>query len=65
MTWWFWILVVAGLAFLVVFAVRVAPCRSPEAFAEGSLEIAKRRYARGEISREQYHELKRDLEGLP
>jgi putative membrane protein len=29
--------------------------------SESPLEIAKRRYARGEITREQYEELRRDL----
>lgn len=63
MAWWmilptliFW----GGLIFLIVWAVRrfsggsVSTQRTP-------LDIARERYARGEITKEQFEQLKRDL----
>ncbi len=50
-----------GLILLAAWAFRRATGdrRSPE--RETPLEIAKARYARGEITREQFEQLKRDL----
>lgn len=57
------VLVVAGgvaLAWFVIEAARSTP--GAAGAAETPLEILKRRYAQGEITREQYEEMKRDLE---
>ena len=59
----FWLIIVAGIVALVIWAVRKSSGRSyglssPEPDA---LEIARRRYARGEISKEQFEQLKQDL----
>lgn len=35
----------------------------PTATSQSPLEILKARYARGEISREEYEQMRRDLEG--
>ena len=68
MMWWFWVLLFAGLSFLLVFAVRASNTNlrghAPGVPAEGALDIVKKRYARGEINRDQYQELKRDLESV-
>jgi len=58
-----WALVIAG----VVWAVRAASGPSqhypPPTLPDTALDILKKRYARGEITKEQFEEMKRDLEG--
>ncbi len=56
----FWVLVVAGLVLLVIWIVQKALGGRGGA-VESALEILKKRYARGEISKEEYEEKKRDL----
>jgi putative membrane protein len=53
-----------GFVALAVWIVR-AVWRSgePRTTSQNSLEIAKARYARGEITREQFEQLKKDLGG--
>ncbi len=50
--------VVVGVVFLVLYFVRQGWRGRHE---ESALEILQKRYARGEITREQYEEMKRDL----
>lgn len=59
----FWLLVVAGVVLLVVWAVRTASRQGTGPTMQGAdaLEIARRRYASGEISKEQFEQLKNDL----
>jgi putative membrane protein len=53
-------LVVAGLAAaVIVLAVRLA--RRERGRSSEAMEIAKARYARGEISKNEFEELKKDL----
>ncbi len=54
----FWVLVIAAL----VYGVRWLATQGRSGEPERALDIAKRRYARGEITREQFEALKRDLE---
>lgn len=66
LAWWGWLVGLlwmlvfwGGLAFLIVWVVKQlsrGPGRPGTA-----LDIAKERYARGEISREQYEQFKADL----
>ena len=71
MGWWMlfggilWLVFLGTIIFFIVYALggtRPAPRRHDE---EDALEIAKRRYARGDISREEYDQIRRDLTGLP
>ena len=59
----FWLLVIAGVVALVVWAVRNASGRGTGSARQGAdaLEIARRRYASGEISKEKFEQLKSDL----
>ena len=70
-TWWifpmfmpvFWILMI-GLCLYFIFGRRGAtrpwePGRSPE--GETALDILKKRYARGEITKEEFDRMKRDI----
>ena len=68
--WWgilmllFWALVIGGGALLLVWLFRQG--RPPEAppgpHGPQALDILRERYARGEITREQYQQMRRDLE---
>lgn len=63
MGWWmlfaglFWLIFWASLVYLVLLAVKRDRAEPPP----DALEIARRRYARGEIDREEYERLRADL----
>ena len=57
----FWILVIAGIILLVVWAVQRAMGDGAGRTRESAMEILKKRYARGEISKEEYEEKKQGL----
>ncbi len=54
----FWALIIVGGVFLIRFLVRQGQGRGRD---DSPLEILKRRYAQGEISKEEYEEKRRDL----
>ena len=57
--WIFWIGVLVGLFFLVKWIVQQKPSdQKPE---ENALEVLKKRYARGEIDKEEFEQKKKDL----
>ncbi len=56
----FWALIIVGIIAVIRWAgARSVP--SPRGAGETALEILKRRYASGEITREQYEAMKRDI----
>ena len=55
----FWILVVLGIVALAKWLFSTA---GSGASGKRPLEILKERYARGDITREQYEQMRRDLE---
>ncbi len=67
---WMWFMPLIPLAFLVLLALGVyylikeftRTGRSVPSHGERALEILKERYARGEITREQYLRMKEELE---
>ena len=73
--WWHhegfgWFAVFGGLLWLILLGViiyllisLVAPGREPGHREEDPLEIAKRRYAKGEIAREEFGQILKDLTG--
>ena len=57
----FWILVIFGILFLVrSFSGRVR--EGGVGGGETAMDILKKRYARGELTREEFERIKRDLE---
>lgn len=54
----FWILVIAGLVLLIKYLWEGGGTKRE---TESALEILKKRYARGEISKEEFEERKKDL----
>lgn len=57
----FWALIIAGGVLLVLWLVRGGAGRMASS-GESALDILKTRYAKGEITKEQFDAMKRDLE---
>jgi putative membrane protein len=58
--WLFWFIVVIGIVVLVAWIIRQSrPSESNK--IEGALEILKKRYAKGEIGKEEFEQKKKDL----
>jgi len=54
----FWILILVGLILLIKYLWEGAGSRGAQ---ESALEVLKKRYAKGEISKEEFEEKKKDL----
>ena len=59
---WFWIILFALAIYLIYINNQQKIGPGPGGPPETPLEILKKRYARGEITREQFEEIKRELE---
>jgi putative membrane protein len=57
----FWIAVIVGIIVLIRWLI-LSKGSGGSSRGQGSLEILRQRYARGEIDREEFEEKKRDLE---
>ena len=65
MGWWMIILIVlfwGGLIALIVWGIKSITERGGTRTRHDSLDIARERYARGRISREEFEQLKKDLD---
>jgi putative membrane protein len=60
----FWVLIIGAMVWLAIVMFRRPGgiAGGPGAGNETPLEILKKRFARGEISRDEYERMKRDLE---
>jgi putative membrane protein len=68
MGWWMlfgsvWMVVFWGLIIWAIATVFGRGEKSAPSGGESALEIAKRRYAQGELSREQFEQVRRDISG--
>ena len=64
MGWWviLWIVVFwGGLIALIVWGLKKLTERGDSTTKRNPLDVAKERYAKGEISREEFEQLKKDL----
>ena len=59
MIFW-WVLIIAGIVALVKWGVSAS--RRSTAREQGALNILKKRYARGEIDKEEFEQKRRDME---
>ena len=57
----FWILVIAGIVLLIVWFVRHSRRHERGHGEESPLDILRKRYARGEISKEEFDMMKKDI----
>ncbi len=57
----FWIVLIVGVVLLVIWFIQRAAGGGTSKTGESALEILKKRYARGEISKEEFEEKKRDI----
>ena len=56
----FWVLIIVGAVFLIKWLVDQSRAQ-PSGGGETALEILKKRYARGEINKEEFESKKKDL----
>ncbi len=54
---WIWWIILIGITLLLVF--NIVPYRSSRNRSEDALEVLKKRFARGEIEKEEFEERKR------
>ena len=65
--WWMvggWVLMLliwVGIAFLAILAFKWFPRHTESAEKQTPLDIARERYAKGEITKEQFEQIKKDL----
>lgn len=57
----FFILIVIGVVFLIVWLVRRSSYSATDRTGTKSIELLKERYAKGEVTKEQYENMKKDL----
>jgi len=57
----FWLLIIIGVVLLIVWVVRQSSGREGGRGGETALDILKKRYARGEINKEEFEERRRVL----
>lgn len=58
-----WVLVIGGIVWLVMTVSRSQPqIGAPRPAGEAPLDVLKRRYAAGEIAKEQFDEMRRNLD---
>jgi len=57
----FFVLIIVGVILMVVWIVKRAGYSSTDKISNKSLEILKERYAKGEINKEQYENMKKEL----
>lgn len=71
--WWglimmaLWVLAIVGIILLIVWLLRLGTTRGPDRTPGGNardpaLQILRERFARGEISREEFEEMRQALE---
>ncbi|HIE56559.1 MAG TPA: SHOCT domain-containing protein [Chromatiaceae bacterium] len=60
--WLVWILIILAVVWVIRSAVSPDRGKSPPSQQDSALEILKARYARGEITAEEYQRMRRELE---
>ena len=61
--WLIWTLVVFGVGWAIAYQFRSTERKHQAPTHEHALEVLKLRYARGELTREQFEQMKQDIVG--
>lgn len=59
----FWVLLIVAAVWVIVLLSKKAKSDQPGSSSESALEILKKRYARGELNKEEFEQKKHDLQG--
>jgi putative membrane protein len=59
--WIFWIVIIALIVFLIIKFTNQNKSNRDIGTSESSLDLLKKRYAKGEISKEEFERIKKDL----
>ena len=57
-----WIIFLILVGLLIYFIIQTKKTNGPATPSENPIEILKKRYAKGEITREEYEKMKKDIE---
>lgn len=57
----FWALILVGIIFAIVWAVQKSTGTNIQKVNETAIESLKKRYARGEITKEEFENIKKDI----
>lgn len=57
----FWVLIIVGIVLVVAWVIGRSKGPEESSKEESALDILKKRYAKGEIGKEEFEEKKRDL----
>jgi putative membrane protein len=60
--WIIWIVIIFVIIWAVIKIANTSQNRKTDSSGETPLDILKKRYARGEITKEQYEQMKKDLQ---
>lgn len=60
--WFMWLLLIAAAAVVIYLLARSSKGGVPMGGQETALDILKRRYAKGEIDKDEFERMKRDIE---
>lgn len=58
----FWIIIIAALVMLAASLLRGTSARGARGGEEKPLDILKRRYARGDLTKDEFERMKKDIE---
>ena len=56
-----WIFIIGIIIWLVIYAIRKSENKTYKNHEKDALETAKKRYAKGEITKKEYEEIKKEL----
>ena len=59
----FWVAVIVGIIFLIRWVAMATRAREHGKLEESALDILKKRYARGEITKDEFEKMKKDIGG--